>query len=325
MEKTDQELIPKWLGITEQQFSILTTIQNLELKDIETTPKNIGEEHSKTSGKKIKTPNLFAILKTLTEAGLVVKEDNANYRIDFEGLKKALSEKETQFLEEVNEFKRVSSNIEDRFKAVSRRTVKPYVEYLEGRRELFNVLNKYLERATRYYIVARFPGTAFTPQISRKGAERGPYLDILYDRCFDKKDLHITYLTPLAIDYPFNYALLAYRNPHLAYRECEMVLNNLENQVEAHENLDVRYVDNPFGFDVVIPEMDEPLNFFIWVRDRKNILTGGIHIRSPETTLHAKEQFLRVCKDAKRVRGEEGQRILKKVRTDLKKQYGKHK
>ncbi|MFH1126153.1 MAG: hypothetical protein V1703_03430 [Candidatus Altiarchaeota archaeon] len=318
MEAADQGLVSRWLGITNQQFDILKAVYRLETKNTEGYPKNIRIEYGEYYKKDIKRPNLFNALRTLTNMGLLEKDPKARYRVDIAGVKKTLSLMEDNFLNEISDFKKVSTNIEAYFTEISKEPIKPYVEYIDGRHELFERITEQLETANTFYTVARFPGIAFTPLISRKGAERGRYLDVLYERCFEKKELRVVYLSALKIEYAFNYAMMAYRNKRLAKRECSIVLDNLESQVNAYENLDVRYMENPFGFDVVMAEVDEPVDFYIFVRDSKNIVIGGIYIKSPETAKRAKQRFLEVSRIAKRVRGSDGKKIINNIKRELK-------
>lgn len=317
MPASETKHLQEWLGITEQQYNILMAINKLEAEGTEPTPKNIWLENAKTFKKKIKTPNLFGILRTLSEEGLVSKERKGFYRTDMEGIKNTLSLREKELQEEADTFRNVTSNIGLYFREAAKTLAKPYVGYIEGRGELYALIQKQLEKARRYYCVTPFPGISFTPEISHGGARRGPFFDTLCERGLVKEDLGITYLTPLDPTYPFKYALKTFGDPARAFREAEAIVDNLERQVAEYDNLDVRHMENPFGFDVVMCETDEPTDFYIFVRNPDNTVIGGIYINSPETAQHAKQQFLSACSNAKRIRGEEGARILKKIRQEF--------
>lgn len=317
MPPSETRQMPGWLGITEQQFNILMAINKLEAEGTEPTPKNIWLENAKTFKKKIKTPNLFGILRTLSEEGLVVKERKGFYRTDMMGIKNTLSLRQKELQEEADTFRNVTSNIGLYFREAAKTLAKPYVEYIDGRRELYALIQKQLEKARRYYCVTPFPSISFTPEISHGGAKRGPFFDTLYERGFMRKDLDITYLTPLDPTYPLKYAMKTFGDFERACMEAEAVVDNLERQVAEHDNFEVRYTENPFGFDIVMCEREKPEDFYIFVRDPSRIVIGGIYICSPETAQHAKQQFLSACSSAKRVRGEEGARILKKIRQEF--------
>ena len=114
------------------------------------------------------------------------------------------------------------------------------------------------------------------------------------------------------------------QNTALATRECEIIIDNLTTQVETYENLEVRYLDNPFGFDIVLTEEDEPKDIFIWIRDQENIITGGIRICSSQVASQAKQHFLKMSRLAPRLAGQTGQKLLRAVRAELRKTIRKN-
>ncbi|MFH0861928.1 MAG: hypothetical protein V1875_02755 [Candidatus Altiarchaeota archaeon] len=203
MEPDDFERFNRWLGITIQEFEILISLHELEIRGKETKPKAVLEEYSKRYGKRIKPPNLFGILKTLVELQIVSKLGKGTYIVNMSAIREIIQSRKKDFEIEMKNFEGISSKIEEFFQKGSIKNTKPYVEYIRDRKAFWDMVNPRLKEIREYYIVAGFPGISYTEEVSTKGIQRGEYLDIIKNQCFNKKELRITYLSPLSINkYP---------------------------------------------------------------------------------------------------------------------------
>ncbi len=320
MAKTAIEGLANWLDITGQQLSILSIINALKKDEKKASPKNISLEFKKKEGKSIQKSNLFTQIKALMEKDFIEKAGKADYKIVPEAIKSALVEKERTLKEEAESISGLYESLEDYFADIVRDKNEQLVEYLDYE-SLFDILERKLRYAKEYYIVAKFPGIAYTYTTYSK-IKRGKYLETMSRRCFDTKELKITYITQLGLDYPFEHSMRLYGDSKAAYRECEIIIKQLENQVKNYDNLDIRYLKHPFGFDVVIPVINDVNEFFLFIRDEKEFVVGGIHIKSPKTARKAYERFVMECEDAKRMKGKYAEETAQRLLRELKIEYG---
>lgn len=319
METKELMKVGRWLKVTDQQFGILLSVYRLERHKEETTPKNIEKEYLSAYGKAPQRSNLFGQMRQLLGKNLITKERKGVYSVNFDTLSAMLKEQRDEFVEELNEFNRVSGKVENYFKKASLQTTRPRVDYLDYD-ELFSAMSKSVKDADRVYMTTNFPSVAYTYSLAA-GIGRGNYLKNVWDRCFKKADMDVCYLTTLNIDFPFNHAFRVYGDPKTAYKECIIILEQIWNQIETHRKLDIRYMKEPHGMDVFIPERYDPKEFFIFTRDEHKNITGGIGIKSPETALNAKSMFMRDFEYAEKLRGPKGGEILNNLKKELEEKY----
>jgi len=308
------------LGMTSQQFGVLLTIYKMESEGVLTNPKSINSEYSRIYSTEIQRSNFFRQLKKLQDKGFIERKRRAHYFVNFENIRKILSAERDKLQHELEEFGKISVRTEEYFRKIAFESARPVVHYLEHD-ELYKRISNSLKDSSRVYASIDFPTIAYSYALA-DGIGRKGYLETVWDKCFKKEKLEVSYLTTLDIDIPFNHAFRVYGDPKLAYNECNIVIEQLENQVESHDNLDVRYLKEPHGMDVLIPEEKESLEFFLFTRDEHRDIIGGIHIRSPETALNAKNSFMWDFEYAERVRGEKGKMIIKNLRKEFEEKYG---
>lgn len=319
MENNELRKVAKWLEITDQQFEILLSIYKLEVRRDETTPRNIEREYLNSYGKVPQRSNLFGQIRQLLGKNLITKERQGLYSVNFDVMYTMLQDRKDKFIEELNEFNRVSERVKDYFKKAALQTTKPRVEYL-NHGELYDALAKSITDVDRFYATANFPTIFYTYPLAT-GIGRSNYTDMVWRRCFKKAELGVFYLTTLNIDFPFNHAFRIYGDPKKAYKECIIIIDQLWNQIETHDNLDIRYLKEPHGMDVFIPERYEPRGFFIFTRDEHKNIVGGIEVRSPETAISAKQMFMRDFEYAEQLRGKKGEEIIGNIKKELEEKY----
>jgi hypothetical protein len=316
MEEFNFDTVGKWLSTTEQQFHIIKTLYKLESKNAEATPKNIGKEYTRLYGKIIQKPNLFTILRALLEKNLIQKDANSNYRIKFDGIRHALGKHKEHIESEGSEFKKAYSSTEDYFRRNMPKSDRPTVDYYD-RKELYAEILKSLSGCDTMHIAGDFPSISYTFNIATV-SEQLEYLQAVWKRCFKEKNLTINYLTTLDVDYLFAQALLALEEPKLAFKECELILQQLENQVEAYSKLNVKVVEEQRSMDVCIPLKERPAEFFLFIKDEHKDITGGIRIKSPETASQAENMFHQGFNYAEDLTA----KALRKAHKKLEQEYG---
>jgi len=319
MPETDLEELSDWLEITKQQLTILRIINSLRGKKRVASPKNISLEFKKPQGKSIQKSNLFTQIKVLMGKDFIAKAGKADYMVITEAIKSKLLQRRKVLLEETNKIDRVRASLDTYFVDMpqEKEQITEYLDY----DALFDLLERRLRYAREYFIVARFPGIVYTHATYGR-AKRARYLETMCRRCFNDKELKVTYITQLNLEHPFERSMRAYNEHKAAYRECELIIKQMENQVKTYENLDIRYLERHFGFDVVIPIIDEINEFFLFIRDEKEFVIGGIHIKSPKTAKKAYEKFIMECKNTKRVRGKYAEETSRKLLRKLREEYG---
>jgi hypothetical protein len=146
---------------------------------------------------------------------------------------------------------------------------------------------------------------------------RGEYLQTLIYRCFEKKDLEITYLSPLDLDYPYMHSLNLFQDKNKAIKECEAIINQLENTIEVFDNFHLYYLKNPYGLDVLIPEGGSLTECYSFIRDINMNAIGGIYMKSEQIARQTKETFQALCQSATEAKGASGRQICADLRERL--------
>lgn len=311
-----------WLNLTEQQFQILTAVHQLHLRDEASSPKNIVAEYKGISNKLIQKPNLFTILKTLSEKKLLRKTGQASYALDFDGLRDLLSDKREVKQKELNQLDRILMETEEYFRKRLKPREQPEVNYLDHD-ALFKKLADAVNHSTGYCVVGNFPSIAYTYPVY-SGLHREEYMNALLENALKKKTLNVSFLTNMDVDYLFNHAFMTLGDPARAYRECRIMLQQLRNILDSNENVDVRYHEDPHGLDVAIPEKreDDPTEFIIFTRDEHKNIMGGVHVKAGEPARQAKHMFKRLFNYAEKLEGKTAEKIIQKIEEQLDEKYG---
>lgn len=317
--------IPRWLGVTNQQFSIIEAISSLQKRGEATTPRAIIEEDSqlrKTT--RIQKSNFFSQLKTLRDRGFVQKVGDASYAVDFNTIKTSLDDTQRLVDSEVYELEEIRAKSEEYFKHLEFRKKEPVVKFFEYD-DMYKKTAEILKKARVCYLTGIFPRILYaqSPSLMNKpGAQL--YSHTLWERCINDNELEVNYLTHFDIEYLFNRLMEAYKNPTTAYEEVCIILNGLEDFIQGNKKLKLYFSPSPYGLDMLIPHNDDMSEFFLMVRDEKNQGVGAVYIDSPELTGRFRNLFEEECKRAIDMRGEKGKAVFGKLNKKLEKVYAKY-
>ncbi|MFH0861931.1 MAG: hypothetical protein V1875_02770 [Candidatus Altiarchaeota archaeon] len=316
MAKIEDIDAPGILGITDQQLNLLKTVYKLSSKNKAASPKEIELTYAKDFGGGIQKSNLFRQMKILQDKDFLTREGEANYKLNLEGLKKTLDQRKTEYQQKITHYEQLSGELEEYFKKTTANPEKPMVEYLEYN-EMFDKIAKLLERSKRYYVVSKFTNISY-PYTLSDGLKLERYLEVMRRKCFKEKSLEINYLTSLSIEYPYDRFMSIHNDHDMAIKECDAAITNLESLVSLNKNLKVMYTEFPYGMDVLLPEGEVLQDYFMFVRDSKQMAIGGIYIKSSSTAIRAKEEFQKNCENAIDISGPEKDRIFSELRKRLK-------
>ncbi len=308
----DIDKLRDWVDITQQQFDIFKVIYQLGKKGTKVTIPNIEDEYLMEFSLKLLRPNLHSILRVLLGKGMITRGSRGEYEVNYRGITMLLNKSETGIKEKLDELRRFKS------------------EYIENMRNLplssqipvtvlnyptcYEILSKLLLTANRYYCINRFPGICYTNALSH-AIKRGDYGGVLTERCLVKKELKVTYLSYLDIYRPFSQAVDVYKNVDRAYKECLLMIDQLENQIQDIDNLELRYLEQPSEWytQFVFPE-----DVFIMIRIRGETKTI-LHVKSEDVGRHAYSIFQEKIRYSERVTPSNSEKYIEKIKTDLKK------
>lgn len=319
MEKYRAQQLAKWLDITDQQLDILMSIYRLQVDGVETSPKHIAGQYIADYGGGLQKSNLFAQIRNLIAEGLVIKEKKGVYCVNLDTMDHILGTRRSELEGELHEFDQISSEAREYFKKTVLSTIKHSADFLTYS-DLYKAITMSIKNATTLYLTCDFPTIAY-PYSTAKGIGRDNYTKAIWDRCFDKNELEVKYLTNLDVDLPFNHALRTCGDRQTACSEMKLIIEQLANQSRIYSMLDIRYTRDLHCLDVVISEKNEPREFFLYTKDEHKNIIGGFHIRSAETSISAKNMFLHEFEYAEPLRGLKGGEILEGVRERLEKKY----
>ncbi len=309
--------LKKWFDLTEQQTRIIKIISLLNNLNIDASPNKINEKYKELFGKKIDKPNLFRQLKILVNESLIHKNEKFAYILDFEGISRLLSRKEEQIKKEIQNFNEFKMNLMGRLKSLAESET-PRVKYLPTTKDYFDEVVRYLIDADVIYIVSPFANITFTSIVS-ESASRKEYNEILHKRCFFDKTLRVKYLTKLNLVIPYTHAYKKYKDKNASLRECKIIVDNLINMLKTHPLLSMHYLDNPFGFDFLLPvKNNDPKHIFLYIRNKDNIITSGLYIKSSQIAKKAEEHFLNECKIALNLKSKKGYAKIRRLYSHLK-------
>jgi len=320
MDKYKAQHLARWLSITNQQLDIMMSIYRLQAEGIETSPRNIEKRYINDYGESLQKSNLFGQIRSLVHKGLVIKERKGVYSVNLDAMDHLLNMKREELERELHEFNQIANEAREYFKKVSLSTIKHSVNFL-NHAEFYKAIAASTKNASTIYSTAHFPTIAYPYTIAR-GLSRDDYVKVVWERCFEKRELEVKYLTSLDVDFPFNHAFRVYADPKNAYQEAGLIIDQLMNQVLSHPGLDIRYMEYPHCMDIFIPEKNEPKEFFLYTRDEHRNIIGGFHIRSAETAISVKEIFLRDFEYAEPLRGPKTNDIIRDMKEHLERKYG---
>ncbi len=320
------EKLPRWLGITKQQFHIIEAIVSLQKEGKQASPKAIIDRDAELhQSRRIQKSNFFAQLKNLRERGFVKKTDEASYEIDFNAIKKALDEARNFLDTEIYELDEIRGGVMEFFGRLSVKRKEPAVMFFDYD-DMYYKTAGLLKTAKICYVTGIFPRILYaqSPSLMQIPGAR-LYVQTLWERCIMKKELEVNYLTHFDIEYLFRRLARAYKNPRYAYDEINMVLNGLADFITNNEKLKLFYSPSPYGLDMIIPHNEDMNEFFLMVRDEKSMGVGAVYINSPELANRFKGLFEAECSRAVRIDKEEADKITGKLRKRVETIYSRYK
>ena len=310
---------PHILGITDQQLGILQSIYKITAKNKTATPRDIEITYQKDHGDGIQKSNLFRQLKILQDKKFINRHGEANYQLNFDDIKKTLDTRKTEYHKKLEQYDTLSNDIEDYFDKFSFKDPKPVVEYLDHT-PFFLKIASTSRHSKRLYTAGRFANITYTPRLI-DSLERGDAFREIHDLCYNKKKLEVTYLSNFDVNYLYGHAIKLYGDHEWAYRECEIIIDGLK-ELSERDNLNLIYVDDLPGLHLILPEKDQPNELLLYLRDNKGEIIGGVYLKSPETARSAKEMYLKEYDKGVNLQESEGDKIIKKIKGNLKREYG---
>ncbi len=327
-------IISGWLGLTQQQFDILTIVYDLKLNKVPIKAGNILSEYKNRFGKDLQRQNFFSQLKPLLNLGILEKRERAAYEINKDRIKSILDGRKRELEKESGELNQFSDDIDLKFKEIITEPSKPIVTYLTP--DLYiETIASLLNKAKIYYADSPFPNISYTEKMF-KGIGREKFVLNQRINCFDNKKLNILYLTNLCIDLTFRRALKVFNNNRkLAYLECKKIIENLKKQVKE-PNLDMRYLEILPGPHMYIFEYEQPRDLILSLRGSnvpkgfKLISSsrepyGGVHIISTEIATQVKNVYMSTFQQAIKLNSSEGKEIIENVENNLEELYKQYK
>jgi hypothetical protein len=114
----------------------------------------------------------------------------------------------------------------------------------------------------------------------------------------------------------FSQAFRTTQDPKIAFKECELVLQQLVSQAETYKKLKVRVVEEQSGMDVFLPIKDKPTEVYQFIKDEHKEILGGVRIRSSETAMQAENMFKQGFNQAEDINTKLMQKTLKKLKLE---------
>lgn len=324
MDELEISDFSRWLNTTEQQTDILKTIYRLQHRNRNPSPKNIEEEYYATHNKRMQKPNLFHILRQLIEKDLVVKEGQARYGVNLEGLRSALKARERVMEAELKQFKSVCAEADEHLMRASLKPLQPVMRYYDYAQRTDKLIQS-LRDAKKFYVIGVFPNICLTYPIAQK-LKKESYIEFLRKRCFKDKELSISWVSYMDTEQLFRYALMLHGKRGLAVQECESVLNQLQSFLETYDNLEVYFLDRPVSplyLKLQLIERERPDEFFLNVISLKELESnyfsrGYLYVKSREAAEYMKTMFLRSMEETTPLRGKKGDKVIGKLKEEIK-------
>lgn len=280
-----------WLDLTSQEFEILKNIYRLDAAGGRASPKTINSAYAHENNKTIQKQNLHKILRKLVDSDFVARKGQGEYTVSLPGIQTALAGRRQKRADELSNFEQVTENIEEEFHKHLSPTDAPYVEYLAST-TLYDHIAGILGDAVEFNIVANFPSIAYPPNLAAK-LDRSEYSSVLAERCLSRGILQANFLTDLDVDHLFVHCFRVLDSPGKAFKLASNILNNIESMAESDSKVDVRYHPDPHGLDVAVPIAEEPQQFYLFTRDEHQEISGGIYVKSRDSSRNALQSFRR--------------------------------
>jgi len=325
MAGLDANKMPKWLGVTPQQFSILEAMIRLQKRGDSASPKSIiDEDASFRKVPKIQKSNFFSQLKGLQGIGYVKKTAGATYSVDFDSIKSSLEDARVVADQEANEISKVKKEAESYLKSISSGEKRPSVAFLEYD-DMYKTVADLLKNSDYYCITGVFPKIlyAHSPALMKSASERR-YAQMLWERCIGQNEMEVTYLTVLDTEYLFHKLLRVYKNPVSAYEETKMILRGLEDLLKESPKFHLLYKDSPYGLDMIIPRSEETNTLFLMIRDANKTGIGAVYINSTELAARFQSLFEDECEGTIDMKSKMGRNILDDVERKLDRVYAEY-
>ena len=330
MQDIDEKEILRWLGLSKQQYDVLIAVYQLQKENKRTNPSNIIKEYSRVSGRKIKSNNVFIILKALLNKNLLVKQDPAEYVVNLGGFKATWREKEKSIEDELKRLKKTSFDMEEMLGRNIINKTESSVTY-QGFDEGFKKTTEIIKNCNTLYLETAWPRISQPLEFVQLvgGIE---YWMTLIERAVNTNELKILYQTSLEAKQLFFFIYKATGSYHKAHEMVSTSINKLQELVETCSNIDFRYTKKRYSTYLLIPEADQPPNELV-IRPYDPIgldtsnkeLFGRIYIKSPTCAGHMKEVFLEEFKSSEKLDKKTAPAILKKIQKEIDYIYGKKK
>ena len=281
MNDVDELNFRKWAGLTQQQYDIVKIIYRLRARGTQPTPKMMQREYRAEFDKYLMKPNLFNVLRILQQRKIIHKVGQADYQLDYEGIKNTLETAKEKIQNDAKELENTTNKVDQFFREITYRKETPDIQHLESQ-TLTTALAEAVDKSTTYHAMTDFPTTAYSREMQH-ATNLEEYADALW-RALKGKKTKINLLTTLNTDTLFNHALKTYGNPKTAYQESQRAIDKLQTQAETHKNLDIRITDTQQGLDIAIAQKQDPTEFIILTRNEHDQINGGIRIKSHKTS-----------------------------------------
>lgn len=279
--------LSKWLQLTRQQAAILGITYSLQEQNAPTNPTSIEKAYFRENKTFIQKSNLFTQLKILQEKNLLAKAEQSNYVLNLRGIQEAIFAQKKELSAEVDEITKFASDTQAFFEKVIKPTA-TVVTYLT-QEELYKRLTFYLKSATSFYLGCEFPHYSYSFALC-KNAQEAAYVEMLTVR-IQNPLFSLFCLSPYKIE-GLSYRLQEkYKNKELVKEELRNIIDNTQRITTQCKNIDLRKSPTPFNF-ALIENPEESNALFMFLKDSRGQVTGGIFINSYETTKQTKQHFL---------------------------------
>ncbi|MBI3032369.1 HAD family phosphatase [Candidatus Woesearchaeota archaeon] len=279
--------LAKWLQLTAQQATLVHLIYALQEKNLPTNPISLEKVYLRETKTFIQKSNLFTQLKFLQERGIVSKTAQSNYILHLRGIQEVLYAQKQELTQEIDDLTLFTSETQAFFDKIVKPT-STSVTYLTTE-ELYKNLAFNLKNATAFYLGCDFPHYAYSLLLCAN-AQEAAYVEMLTARIQDN-NFSLFCISPYRLE-SLSYKLQdKYKNKDLIKEELKNVYAHAQTITIQCPNIDLRKSPTPFNFALI----ENPKNgntLFMFLKDSKGAVTGGILINSYETTKQTKQHFL---------------------------------
>ncbi|HLC22584.1 MAG TPA: HAD-IB family phosphatase [Candidatus Nanoarchaeia archaeon] len=277
----------KWTGVTEQQARIVSIIKRLQEQKQPTRPIDIEKEYISETKTFIQKSNLFAQLKLLQEKEIISKNGQSQYAVNIEGIRNIILSKKSYFSTEIENISKFALETEKFLENLAQQTT-VHVEHL-SETELYKKLAFYLKNATAFYLGCDFPHYAYSLSICGN-SQQAAYIETLGARIADEK-FTLFCLCTYKTDEIVGRLSKKYTNKEFIREEIQRAHKEAQEKTIQFNTIDLRKTATPFNF-ALIEDAEHRGSLFMFLKDSKGEITGGIVISSPETLKHLKQHFL---------------------------------